>query len=332
MLTPWQLVDPDVPLGNLTPSTLLLFTESAHQIVEIAQAEKDPELVAVTPRFPRKSFKGKSKYRAASTVQRCVDQVLGPGARVMLLPPLVRRSASRLRMLTAVLVGLPLAFIVLHFFQSWLLLVGVLLVLYVVVPAAVANPSVAKQSAEPRLLGQEKLGVTVNNLHAYALAVKHGELWQGALPAGAPVSPQLQVARIRDEYGRLRTDLIYRIENPALFDPSVPTTAAFEKALARFTEAADPQQLELRADRVELTFTLARQHAERVGLRHVVPEDRDDVQRAAKVARMARRAATPGERAAALKQLQKILDALTLYYLPRRVELAELMAEPNAPR
>lgn len=61
MLTPWQLVDPDVPLGNLTPSMLLMFTESAHQIVEIAPVESDQDLVAVTPRFPRKSFMGKPK-------------------------------------------------------------------------------------------------------------------------------------------------------------------------------------------------------------------------------------------------------------------------------
>lgn len=133
--------------------------------------------------------------------------------------------------------------------------------------------------------------------------------------------------RIRGEYGRLRGDLIYRVECPALFDPVVPRTAAFERALVEFDD--DPSSE--RADRVELAFVLARQHAERVGIRHAAPEFRDGLRRAVKAARLVVGAGTEGERDAAIGQLQRILDSLALYYLPDRVSRPVLTDGTNHP-
>ena len=70
---------------------------------------------------------------------------------------------------------------------------------------------------------------------------------------------------------------------------------------------------------LRLAFVLARQHAERVGIRHAAPEFRDGLRRAVKAARLVVGAGTEGERDAALGQLQRILDSLALYYLPDRV-------------
>lgn len=175
-----------------------------------------------------------------------------------------------------------------------------------------------------RLLGQEELGVDLDSVHEFALAIETGTWWHGKLPAAASGNPSLRVERIRDQYAALRLDLVYRIENPALFDPAVPTTSEFEAALAGFDPTGDLKQRALQAHRIELAFALAREHAERAGIRHAEQQHRSDLRRAVKAARLAAQATTPGERTAALAQVQRILDSLALYYLPRKAELKAL--------
>ncbi len=174
------------------------------------------------------------------------------------------------------------------------------------------------------LLGQEEFGVDLDSVHEFALAIEKGTWWHGKLPAAASGNPGLRVERIRDQYATLKLDLVYRIENPALFDPAVPTTSEFEAALAGFDPTGNLKQRAEQAHRIELAFALAREHAERAGMRHVAQQHRSDLRRAAKAARLAVGSSTPGERAAALAQVQRILDSLALYYLPRQAELKAL--------
>lgn len=130
----------------------------------------------------------------------------------------------------------------------------------------------------------------------------------------------------------MRIDLVYRIEQPALFDPGAPTTAAFEEALAAFAadDQSDVPRLEELAARVELAFKVAVEHAERTGLRHVPAAERGDVRRAAKAARLAVGATTPGEREASLAQVRRILDSVALYYLPSSVDEAMALQPPGS--
>lgn len=128
-----------------------------------------------------------------------------------------------------------------------------------------------------------------------------------------------RIASIRAMYGKHKLDVVYRIDNPAFFDPAAPHTAKFLAALVRaedMNEDMPLSELEDAAGELELLFALAKRHAETVGVAHLPKEKRDDAKRAAKVARLAREAATDGERDAAITQLNRVLTSLALYYLP----------------
>ncbi len=128
-----------------------------------------------------------------------------------------------------------------------------------------------------------------------------------------------RVADVRAMYGRMLSDVAYRIENSALFDPAVPTTDQFERALAIWADVTDatpaPEVVRLAAA-VKVTFDTARAHAETTGLGHLPEAVRSEGRRAASAARLASNAGTPGERDAAWEQVNRILSSLALYYLP----------------
>lgn len=143
-----------------------------------------------------------------------------------------------------------------------------------------------------------------------------------AAPAEAEHSPEAahaRVARVKEALGELTTDVLYRIERSALFDSSVPLTRQFQLLLMRWDDEA-PKLGAVALDRlsfeIELAFDTARDHAETVGLAHLPSTARPAARRALKGARLARRATSDGERAAALTQVQRLLASLALYYLP----------------
>lgn len=145
-----------------------------------------------------------------------------------------------------------------------------------------------------------------------------------ALPG--PIASDERVRAIRDEYAALQLDIVTRIEQPALFDQSEPATSAFLAALIAHDDAPNATiRDELAAD-VELKYSVARAHAETVGLHHFPESARDDAQLAAKAARLAQGATTPGEREASLTQVKRILDSLAIHYLPQLDE--HLAIEP----
>lgn len=137
-----------------------------------------------------------------------------------------------------------------------------------------------------------------------------------------------RVEIVKAAYGALLTDLVYRIENSALFDPAVEQTREFTLLLARW----DDDHARLAADEVaslarelELSFATARAHAEAIGLAHLPAESRAEAGRAVKAVHLARGASTDGERAAAIDRVNRILASLALYYLPDPVETRQAL-------
>lgn len=143
------------------------------------------------------------------------------------------------------------------------------------------------------------------------------------------------VASLKDEYGRLLTDVAYRIENSALFDAAVPLTKQFQLALIAWDDEearADGARLAALARELELSFATARRHAESVGLRHLPESARQDADRAAKASRLAQSATSEGERQAALHQATRLLRGLALYYLPDAADVPELLSPDSDQR
>ncbi|MBK7819627.1 MAG: hypothetical protein IPJ61_00760 [Tessaracoccus sp.] len=166
------------------------------------------------------------------------------------------------------------------------------------------------------------------------------ELTIDAFLAACPPLPdprtdgEARVAEVRATYGRMLTDVAYRIENAALFDTAVPTTRQFETAMAMWADvsASTPDdEVARRAAMAVLAFDTARAHAETVGLAHLPAQARDRARRAAGAARLARAAATDAERAAAQDQVVRILRPLALYYLPDPDRLPRAISPTRVP-
>lgn len=142
----------------------------------------------------------------------------------------------------------------------------------------------------------------------------------------------LRVRELKAEYGKLLSDVVYRIENSALFDNSVPLTREFQLLMMRWDDEharLDDDERATLARRLELAFHTARRHAETVGLSHLPRTARADAARAAKAARLSQRAATPGEREAALSRATHLLGGLALYYLPSPREVPRMLERPG---
>lgn len=133
-----------------------------------------------------------------------------------------------------------------------------------------------------------------------------------------------QVDEVKEEYGRLCTDLPYRIEHPALFDAAHPATEELTLALFQWdSEQArlDAGERAALASRVVTAFQTARQQAERIGMDHLPRTARAEASRALAAARIAADSRTGrAERSAALEVVVQILDDLALYPLPSVAE------------
>ena len=146
------------------------------------------------------------------------------------------------------------------------------------------------------------------------------------------------VEELKDTYAKLMTDMVYRIENAALFDSAVPLTREFELLLMRWDDEApnlDSAGVSRLAGELELAFNTARKNAERLGLGHLPADAQADAARAAKAARLAAEATAPGEKEAAMATVTRLLGSLALYYLPTPEEVPKMLTggprsiEPN---
>lgn len=194
----WQLAGPDARLRDYEPCVLLVYDDARSRILKVA-GDADGRQLRVTSPMARLPFAEKEfpendfRLSYSATIGELAERSLGSRGRVMFLPPL--QPSGSLAFVVGICLGvlLVLATIFLLGGDRPLGISGVgvlflplaaLLEIYVVVPVVV--DSLVKRY---RILGQEKLGVTPGNVHEYALAVERGELWRGALPAGAAVSP-----------------------------------------------------------------------------------------------------------------------------------------------
>lgn len=146
----------------------------------------------------------------------------------------------------------------------------------------------------------------------------------------APSAAMARVDGVKEEYGELSSDIVYRIENSALFDDTVALTRQFTLLLMRWEDElphAEASALERLAMEVRLAFDTARQHAEAVGVSHLPRTARAKAERAVKAAQLALHAATDGEREAASEQLARILDGIALHYLPGSRDVRRMISE-----
>lgn len=149
-----------------------------------------------------------------------------------------------------------------------------------------------------------------------SLADARARLPRDAGPRAAAVT---RVDETRATYGRMLSDISYRIENSALFDSAVPTTRQFETALALWVDVSEhtaDDEVVRRSSSVVVAFGAARAHAETVGLGHLPMTARDGARRAAGAARLARSSTSDAERESAQLRVTSILRSLALGYLP----------------
>ena len=130
---------------------------------------------------------------------------------------------------------------------------------------------------------------------------------------GGP-TPADRVSVVMETYGALLGDVVYRIENSALFDAALPTTQRFQVALVSW-DPDSPDAAEL-ATEIEDSFRTARTHAEQVGLAHLPSTAREPARRAARGAALALASDNPAERETAARTAAALLRSIALYYLP----------------
>ena len=140
------------------------------------------------------------------------------------------------------------------------------------------------------------------------------------LPADRSMNADERVDAVKEEYGRLLSDIAYRVEFPALFDAGDPCGEKLALVLFEWDSTSarleTDEKMEM-AVAIETAFRVAREHAERVGMRHFPPEARGRAEKVLHCIRVARdRAATSAERRAAMKVAIDLLEDLALYYLP----------------
>lgn len=150
-----------------------------------------------------------------------------------------------------------------------------------------------------------------------ARSAKKGQL---PAPTASIDSFAAQVDELKEEYGALLGDIVYRIEYPALFDAAEPRTATFTQLLWRWDsdrEVLSPAEARTLAGELRVAFDAAKANAEALGMDHLPEPAREPARTALKALRLASdENAGKGERATALRQATKILDSLALYYLP----------------
>lgn len=321
----WQPLDPETEIRNLIPFSALLLPETGEAGI-IAEYFHNPDSAATTPytmnyqRLPSQASRSTRLILPRdATVGEKARQLLGTDAVFILpLPPVQwsrRGRPWRGRPVAAALAAALTGAATLIFGGTtgawWFLPLAALAFGLVWLTAVERMPM--------RILAPGDLELDRSNVVEYARGRLRGERPEIRSREQRRAAILERVEQIKADYGRLSTDIIYRIENSALFDSSDPTTAQFQTALITFDgdDGTDLARLEELAGEVEVRFAVAQDHAETLGLHHLPRENRDTARRASNAARLAERATTDGERVASMRQVARILDSLALYYLPR---------------
>lgn len=139
-----------------------------------------------------------------------------------------------------------------------------------------------------------------------------------------------RVKELKAEYGAMLSDVVLRIEQPALFDAAAPQTRRFTELLLQWDEHREHRNVvelgELAAS-LAVAFEAAKSHAATVGMDHLPESAREPAATAVKALRLARdKSTSAAERRTALQQATRILQGLRLYYLPTVAETEALVA------
>lgn len=320
MYDTWQRVDLYDPWKNVAPGAMLVYTDDDAVVID-ARVE-DKKIKLRVQRLDGERFEKDAKL--SDTIRKQVREIIPEGkTRAIALPAVLWHEdqlfspRNLVGMLASIVVTVAILIVMslgdnnVGAFMYWAFAAG---------GAAGLWARRLWKTGRITFLAPDRLGLTMETIHPYALSLEQGELW--VPPTRGADRRQLAFQRvdaIRTAYLELREDIAYRIESSALFDPAVPATAAFEEALVRFgdvTDATPTPELDDHATEVELAFNTARANAERLGLEHLPEDARAEGRRAGKAARLAAGASTEGEREASLTQVRRILDSLALYYLP----------------
>lgn len=242
--------------------------------------------------------------------------LVGPQAKVVAIPPIDWTrvgEAAAWRTPAMIVVALAIAVPLMLAGQT-----GMALAIPAAALGAFLTWLLARRSGGLRIRNPGEYSLDASNVVEYASRRLAGESPGFALAADRRAAALTRADEIKAEYGELLSDIVYRIDYPALFDTAVPATEQFHSAMVRF-EGADTMgltELEALVNELEIAYSLARDNAETLGERHLPEHTRAAARRASKAAHLAANAATDGERDASLAQVRRILASLALYYLP----------------
>lgn len=151
----------------------------------------------------------------------------------------------------------------------------------------------------------------------------------------------MQVDAIKLEMGRLRTDIVWTIENSALWDISVSASKAFFTALTIWDDHRSGWSIDERvsaAAELKVLWKGAVDNATRLGIDHLAAEDRPKAATAIKLVRKAESTSSDAERHQLMAKAAAILSSVMSITIPRetmrviqaRTSAAELDHPPHA--
>ncbi len=317
--TLWEPIAPPASLEDVLDTSVLFHGDDPARGV-VASFTID-ELHMVVMRFARTPDLNVSNVLSfrAGTPLSTVGARFFPraGLRVVAIPPVIwrHRSGGARGRTPAVAVGGTISFVLLLVLNTaW----AAALAIPVAVAVATALWFLMRGGEPTRIQTPGALELDGSNVVEYALERQAGQRPEMMRESGRRSHAIQRVAAIRTEFAELQSDIVYRINNSALFDSAVPATERFQMTLIAWEDAGEVplDELDSLATDVEIAYSVARNNAETLGLFHLPETARSDGRRAAKAARLAVSSPNHGEREASRHQLIRILNSLALYWLP----------------
>lgn len=314
----WVPLPPETQLSELTATSLLVTRQDYSRAVVCTVSPSDGRFTLRWAVLPDLQQDHVWQTDAGRFHDRSSALGMGRAYDVVAIPPVQWRTGGRgvrARVPVTVLLSLVTAIA--------LLTLGGVQGAALAIPAAAGVALLAwlvlREPRPTRILTAGGLTLDGTNLVDYSIARQIGDRPELLTDEQRRADIRVRVDDILAEYGRLATDIVFRIENSALFDAAVPATEAFQVAMVRYeaqVEELDLDALDELATELEISYSMALDHAETVGLGHLPSTARSDGRRAAKAARLAANAGSDAERDAAMEQVVRILRSLALYYLP----------------
>lgn len=329
----WPRVEMTFPLGHLVDTPIIVSPHrptTPEQLMALRANEDDDGELAVRHAFlSSRAWPQTSKASPSMTLAEFLEREV-PHTHVHAQQPhdiewARRKNAQRFGpwKTTGILTGIPAGILLASYPDAWWILLTVVVVATVI---AAITPRVLLRL--PTLaVGRSSAEAAGTTMQRFSRLPRPKPLPQLPEPDPAP-SAHDRAEAVKADYGELLGDVIYRIEQSALFDPAVPTTREFQLLLLRWDDESPHlkgHDLESLARELELAFATAKRNADKLGLDHLPATARPDAERAVGSLRLAARTSSKAERRAALAAASRLLDTLALYYLPTPDEAPELV-------